>query len=194
MARAFSHLISYLLGIEKASTQTTLAEREAIARHATGKKRAVEIGVFEGVTTGSIASALDSNATLFGIDPFIAGRTGICWSKGIAKREAFRLKPKCKIQFIEEFSHEANSKIKGTFDFVFVDGDHSMDGIVQDWSDWSPRVDRDGIIALHDTVVPAHNPRVAQLGSHKFFVEHIQHDERFELVEQVDSLSILRRR
>jgi hypothetical protein len=46
---------------------------------------------------------------------------------------------------------------------------------------------------LHDTLVPPYNPGVAKLGSHKYFVEHIQHDARFEMVEQVDSLSILRR-
>jgi predicted O-methyltransferase YrrM len=180
--------------VDAAQTQTTAAERDAITHHASQKMRAVEIGVFEGVTTGTIATALDPNATLYGIDPFITGRIGICWGKPIAKKEAYRSNPKCKIEFVEEFSNVAAEKTDGTFDFVFIDGDHSWDGIVQDWKDWAPRIDPGGIIALHDTVVPKHNPRVADLGSHEYFVQHIQHDDRFELVEQVDSLSILRRR
>lgn len=190
MAKAFTHLIKYLLGLDQASTQTTQKERDAISRLAKGKKRVVEIGVYEGVTTGVIAKALNNDAILYGIDPFITGRIGICWGKAIAKRQAHKGKPVCKIEFVEKFSHEANKILEGEFDFIFIDGDHSWDGIVQDWDDWSARVDKGGIIALHDTVVPAHNPRVAQLGSHKYFVEHIQHDERFELVEQVDSLSM----
>jgi predicted O-methyltransferase YrrM len=194
MARALFHLIRYKLGFAQADTQTTVAEREAITRYATEKMRAVEIGVFEGVTTGTIAAALDEKATLYGIDPFISGRIGICWGKAIAMSQAYRLDPKCKIQFVEEFSNVAAEKIDGTFDFVFIDGDHSWDGIVQDWKDWSTRVDAGGIIALHDTVVPDHNRRVALLGSHKYFIEHIQHDDRFELVEQIDSLSVLRRK
>jgi len=194
MAKAFQHLIKYWLGLDRAQTQTTQAERDCIVRHATGRKRAVEIGVYEGVTTGTIAAALPPDATLFGIDPFIAGRIGICWGKPIARREARRGKPKCKVVFIEEFSPAAAAKIEGTFDFVFIDGDHSLDGITQDWQDWAPRLDEDGIIALHDTVVPAHNAGVANLGSHQYFVEHIQHDPEFELIEQVDSLSVLRRR
>jgi hypothetical protein len=49
-----------------------------------------------------------------------------------------------------------------------------------------------GIIALHDTRVPEHNPDVATYGSYNFFEKHIRGDRRFTLVEQVDSLSILK--
>jgi predicted O-methyltransferase YrrM len=194
MPKVLTHLIKYRFGLDDAQTQTTQNERDCITRHAAGKSRAVEIGVFEGVTTGVIASALPEHAELFGVDPFIAGRAGICWGKSIATKEAYRLKPRCHIRFVEEFSHEASQKIDGTFDLVFIDGDHSLEGIIQDWNDWSARVDANGIIALHDTLVPAHNPNVANLGSHRYFQDHIQHDDRFEIVERVDSLSVLRRK
>jgi hypothetical protein len=48
-------------------------------------------------------------------------------------------------------------------------------------------------VLLHDTQVPAHNPHVADLGSFQYFRDTISHDERFEIVEIVDSLSVLRR-
>jgi predicted O-methyltransferase YrrM len=194
MAKALIHLIRYKIGLDQAQSQTTQAERDAVAKYASGKMRAAEIGVFEGVTTGVIAKALSDQGELFAIDPFIVGRVGICWGKPIARSETFRRNPKCSIRFIEAFSHVASEQIDGTFDFVFIDGDHSLTGIKQDWSDWSARIRPQGFIALHDTVVPAHNPRVAQLGSHQYFVSHIQHDQRFEVLEQIDSLSVLRLR
>lgn len=193
MAQALIHLVKYYLGVDKPRTQTTQAERNRIAYYARGKTSAVEIGVFEGVTTGTIASALDAGATLYAIDPFLSGRVGICWGKPIAKREACRAKPRCQIKFLETYSSQACQQLSGSFDFLFIDGDHSWDGIEQDWSDWSPRVVKGGIIGLHDTIVPNHNPGVAELGSHKYFVQNIRHDDRFRIVEQVDSLTLLER-
>ncbi|MEM8911822.1 MAG: class I SAM-dependent methyltransferase [Planctomycetota bacterium] len=189
---AFIHTCKYWLGIDSAATQTTAAERDAIRTYAAGKKRAVEIGVFQGVTTGVIAKSLSDAATLFAVDPFPPGRMGICWGKLIAKREAFQSQPACNIEFVEDFSHVAAERLTGDFDFIFVDGDHSREGIIRDWNDWAPRVAKDGIIALHDSLVPDHNPNVANLGSHQYFVETIQHDKRFEVVHQVDSLAVLR--
>ncbi len=191
MARALTHLLKYFVGLDPAQTQTTQAERDCIVKHARRRKRVVEIGVFEGVTTGTIASVLDADATLFAIDPFIPGRVGICWGKPIARSQVFRQHPKCKIHFVESYSFDACKKIDGSFDFIFIDGDHSWDGIVRDWSDWSERVDVGGVIGLHDTSVPTHNPRVAELGSYQYFQQHIQSDPRFKLIEQVDSLNML---
>ena len=194
MARALIHFLKYFVGIDAAQTQTTEAERETIKVYALGKKRCVEIGVFEGVTTGTIASTLESDAVLFAIDPFLTGRSGICWGLPIARREIGKHRPKCQVRIVRAFSPDANKQIEGDFDFVFVDGDHSLEGIRQDWDDWSGRIVPGGIIGLHDTLVPKHNPNVANLGSHKYFVKHIQHDDRFEIVAQVDSLSMLRRK
>lgn len=194
MPKALTHLVRYKLGIDQAQTQTTQAERDCVAKYAKGKKLCVEIGVYEGVTTATIASVLESDAILYGIDPFIAGRSGICWGLPIARSQISRTKSRCKVELVRAFSSEACKTLSGDFDFIFVDGDHSLEGIKQDWTNWSVRVVPGGIIGLHDTLVPSHNPRVAQLGSHQYFISHIQHDDRFEIVEQVDSLSILCRK
>jgi predicted O-methyltransferase YrrM len=192
--RAFFHMVRYFAGVDSAQTQTTQAERDCLVRFAQGKKRCAEIGVFEGLTTGTIARTLSEDAILYAIDPFLAGRTGICWGLPIAKREIARQRQKCKVELVRAFSSEASNKVEGNFDFVFIDGDHSLAAITQDWEDWSKRILPGGIIALHDTLVPAHNPRVADFGSHTYFLEHIRHDIRFEVVEQVDSLSVLQRK
>ena len=97
------------------------------------------------------------------------------------------------MRFVTMLSWEACRSLAGTFDFVFVDGDHSLEGITRDWNDWAGRVDPGGTIALHDTRVPDHDPSIAELGSVSYFDSHIRHDPRFELVEQTDSLSVLQR-
>ena len=191
---ALAHTVRYLLGWDAAATQTTAAEREAIAKYARGGRAAVEIGVYEGVSTVAIGRNLAPGAILYAVDPFLPGRLGICWNRIIAKSEVSRASLPCDARFIRTTSHEALDRIpERELDCIFIDGDHSLAGIKQDWLDWSGRVAQGGFVLLHDTQVPAHNPHVADLGSFQYFRDTISHDERFEIVEIVDSLSVLRR-
>lgn len=193
IARAAAHTLCCFLGVSSANTQTSEAERDAIRRYANGKRRSIEIGVFEGASTRLIAECMHPDGKLYGIDPFFKGRIGVCWSELIARREVWRSGSAQKVLFTKALSHAAAEIIQGRFDFIFIDGDHSLSGIQQDWNDWSARLERHGIIILHDTEVPTHNLSVAQLGSYKFFQDCICHDERFEILETIDSLNVLRR-
>lgn len=188
------HFARYFTGFDTPQTQVTPCEQEVLRKYAAGKSRLAEIGVFEGYTTCRLAEAMAEDGELFAIDPFFRGRLGISWGKWIAHRELARLARQKKIHFVEAFSHDAARELAGQFDFIFVDGDHSIEAIKRDWNDWSRRLIRGGIIALHDSIVPAHNTAFTELGSCVFFQSHIQHDPEFEIVEQADSLSILRRR
>ncbi len=194
VGKTIIHVFRYFLGFEAAHTQTTVAERECLAKFANGKHKLVEIGVYEGATTHLLANQLINDAVLYAIDPFIPGRLGICWGRWIAKREVKKSSHENQVHFIEKYSHEAISDVDDIFDFIFIDGDHSIEGITRDWSDWSHCVQPGGIIALHDTRVHDYNPRVSELGSFMYFESHIRHDPRFELIHQVDSLSILQRK
>jgi predicted O-methyltransferase YrrM len=185
------HFGRYLVGLDQADTQTTQAERACLAELAAGKRRAVEIGVYEGVGTRTIASRMDPLGVLYAIDPFFEGRLGVCWSELIARREMRKVP--ARIEVIRAFSYEAVSQIEGDFDLLFIDGDHSDEGIRRDWSDWSPRIQAGGIVALHDTRASPHNPGVETLGSFRYFESDIRHDLRFRLVRQVDTLSVLER-
>jgi predicted O-methyltransferase YrrM len=192
--KSILHTLRYMCGLDHAHTQTTSAERHCLARLAQGRRRIVEIGVYEGASTRILADHMAPDGTLYGVDPFIPGRLGICWGRMIARREARKGAAGRRVQFIERFSHDAAREITGNFDLVFIDGDHSLEGITRDWTDWAARIEPGSLIALHDTRVPAHNPNVAGLGSCQYFESHIRHDPRFELLEQVDSLSVLRRK
>ena len=186
------HLGRYLIGIDSADTQTTEAERARLSYYARGKSRAVEIGVYEGVGTRTIAAHMAPSGILFAVDPFLRGRLGICWSQPIARLE-MRKARRATIHMIQAYSQDAVRMIEGKFDLLFIDGDHSDAGIRRDWNDWAPRMQIGGIVALHDTRVPDHHPTIAELGSYKFFESDIRHDPRFRLLEQVDSLSVLER-
>ena len=185
------HVCRYFAGIDEADTQTTEAERGCLAEMAHGKRRAVEIGVYEGVGTRTIANHMDPRGVLYAVDPFLGGRLGICWSKVIARREIG--KARGRVEIVQAFSYEAVGQIEGCFDLLFIDGDHSDEGIHCDWSDWSPRVQQGGIIALHDTRPSPHDPEVENLGSYRYFESEIRHDPRFRLERQIDTLSILQR-
>jgi predicted O-methyltransferase YrrM len=77
-------------------------------------------------------------------------------------------------------------------DFVFIDGDHTYEGLQEDWVAWSELVQAGGIIALHDSrSTPDRN--LEQAGSARFTRDVILNDCRFETVETVDSLTVLRR-
>ena len=187
----------YAVGLQRAATQVTPAELECLLVHARSKQRLLEIGVYEGASTTLLIGAAAGDAHVYAVDPFLKGRLGICWAKGIALKQiaiGIRSNADVRVHVVEQFSHDAAAAIEGSFDFMFIDGDHSLEGIRQDWDDWSGRVNDGGIIALHDTRVPSHNPGVAQLGSFQYFQSTIRVDPRFDLLQQVESLSILRRR
>ncbi len=49
--RVLAHFLLWNLGLARAETQTSEAERDCLARHAKGRRRLVEVGVWHGVTT-----------------------------------------------------------------------------------------------------------------------------------------------
>ncbi|MFX0024319.1 MAG: class I SAM-dependent methyltransferase, partial [Candidatus Hermodarchaeota archaeon] len=64
-----------------------------------------------------------------------------------------------KIHFIRNDSHKASTvrKIKkilkqNRVDLLFIDGDHSYDGVKKDFENYFSLVKKDGIIAFHDIV------------------------------------------
>ena len=187
-------MLRFVSGLGSPRSQTTARERAALQRYSRQKRRGVEIGVYEGVTTCLIAEELAADGVLYSIDPFLRGRLGICWSKLIATVMVRRAGLQRRVRVVEMYSYEAAKCLSGEFDFIFVDGDHSLSGIEKDWADWSGRVSLGGVIALHDTQAVASNSGAAELGSVEFFERHIRHDSRFEIMEKVDSLSVLHRR
>lgn len=49
------------------------------------------------------------------------------------------------------FTTQLVQEITGPIDFLFIDGDHTYDGVRTDWLLWSPLVRPGGLVAFHDT-------------------------------------------
>jgi predicted O-methyltransferase YrrM len=191
----FLHYLLWKCGCIGAQTQTSDAERLCIARHAMKKKQLVEIGVWHGVTTKLIRSVMAEDGTLFAVDPFPRGRFYISFQQCIAHSEVEAVL-RGYVKWIRFSGAEAlqTAQTAGLHevDFIFVDGDHSFNGLRQDWELWAPLIMGGGVVALHDSC-PTPTRDLEQTGSVIYTREHILPDSRFRLIEQVDSLTVLRR-
>lgn len=184
-----AHWVLYRLGFRAALTQTTDAERACLARYATGRRRLVEIGVMHGVSTAQLRRVMDPEGLLTAVDPHPVGRLGVSFERLVAKREVAR-HPRGRVVLDRRLSHEAARDWTALIDFLFIDGDHSWNGIDRDWRAWSPWVEPGGIVAVHDSLAL---PGTEPLDSVRYTAEVILVDPRFAPVATVDSLTILRR-
>ena len=104
----------------------------------------VEIGIKEGGNLKVLSTHLDKDGLAVGIDP----RQEIPWAMDDAA---------CPVHHIKGDSHRELTiatlevLLNGReIDVLFIDGDHSKEGMLQDFADYSPLVRVGGIIAVHD--------------------------------------------
>ena len=176
-------------GLREPATQTTAPERRCLARHAAGRRRIVEIGVYHAANTALFRTLVHEDGEVIGIDPHPPGRLGVSFERWIAEYQVSRV-PRARARLIRQFSHDAATAWSGPVDFLFIDGDHSWDAIARDWNDWSRHVAKDGVVALHDSRSTAGK---ADLDSVRFTTDVVRRDPRFEVIDEVDSLTVLRR-
>jgi predicted O-methyltransferase YrrM len=189
------HLGLWWLGWARAESQTSEAERECLARHAGGKKCLAEIGVWHGMTTCRLRRVMAPEGILMAVDPYLPGKLGFSAQQVIAHREVSRVRHGT-VNWLRTTGSEAArhlpSTIHRTFDFVFIDGLHSYEGLREDWEGWAELVAPGGIIALHDSRSSSAR-RIDDLGSVRFTRDVIVRDIRFQVIETVDSLTVLQK-
>jgi hypothetical protein len=131
---------------------------------------------------------------LFAIDPYPVGRLGFSTHRVIARRSVNRVR-NGRVHWLrltgEEAANHEDVRV-APIDFLFIDGDHSYDGIRADWQAWSGRIDFGGVVALHDSRPTPTRP-IHDAGSVRFTDDVIRSDPRFEVADEVDSLTVLRR-
>jgi predicted O-methyltransferase YrrM len=189
--KVLSHYLAWTIGLAPAATQTTNAERDCLARHAAGRRRLVEIGVWHGVTTKRLRAAMSPTGVLSAVDPFPVGRLGFSVQQHIAHREVGAL-TNGQVAWLRT-TGAAAARDHAPVDFVFIDGDHSEEGLLADWRAWSPLVEPGGIVALHDSRSTPERP-IDDAGSVKVTNEVILRDRQFALLDAVDSLTVLQKR
>jgi predicted O-methyltransferase YrrM len=135
------------------------------------------------------------DAVLYAIDPYPVGRLGFSMQRRIARAEVRRV-PNGRVEWVRttgaETARTLAPTIRGKLEFVFIDGDHSYDGLKADWEGWSELVAVGGVVALHDSRPTPTRP-IHDAGSVKYTAEVIRNDTRFELADEVDSLTVVRR-
>ena len=57
-----------------------------------------------------------------------------------------------KVKMIRKFSHDAFDDIKEPIDFIYIDGNHSYEYVLQDLIDWYPKLKSGGVIIGDDAV------------------------------------------
>lgn len=189
IARAPADWLLHAFKLRPADTQTTPAERACLAAYAAGRRNLVEIGVMHGATTRLLSEAMAPDGVLTAIDPFPAGRLGWSFEYAIARREVAR-GPRRRIVWLRDRSEHAARTWTRDIDFLFIDGDHSWQGIERDWTAWSKFVVRGGVVLLHDSRPlqgrPVHD-------SVSYTDQVILSDPRFASIDCVDSLTVLQR-
>jgi len=194
MMPVLRHFLRWVLGLASAESQTSSEERNALARHVKNRRRVVEIGVWHGVTTCRLRTAMSAEGTLYAVDPFPLGRLGVSFQRIIAQREVSRVEG-ATVEWVRSPGHLAASRILegGDVDFVFIDGDHSREAIALDWAAWSGGVAKGGVIALHDSVPTAERP-IHDAGSVAYTRDVVSLDPRYALLATVETLTIWERR
>lgn len=187
------HAALHAIGLASAFTNTTAAERACLSRHAAGRSRLAEVGVFQGVTTRVLREVMSPAGTLFAVDPFFRNRLGFCPYERIARREVGRTtRREAVVRWLAMTGTDAARQPElaaGGLDFLFLDGDHSWEGVQADWEQYRPLLLPGGIVALHDSDGASEG-----CGAARFTKEVIRGDADFRVLEVVETLTILERR
>jgi MMP 1-O-methyltransferase len=124
---------------------------------AAGRRRAVEIGVYEGSSAVVLCEVLGPDTELHLVDPF--GEQGAAlpagWgaTEGAGRRVVQRARRRHdgpRVTWHVAYSADVAARWRGEVDFVFIDGDHSREGAQADWDGWQRFVAPGGAVVFHD--------------------------------------------
>jgi predicted O-methyltransferase YrrM len=150
-------------------------------------KRIIEIGTANGGTLYLFSHVAQPDAFLISID-LPNGRFGggfrnwrkFLFKKMVQKNQKLKLILK-NSQNLDTFL-ETQSLLNGEkVDFLFIDGDHTYEGVKKDFESYSKLVKPGGIIAFHD-IVKGNPSFVGEV--HKFWNEVKNNHKHMELVEE----------
>jgi predicted O-methyltransferase YrrM len=124
---------------------------------AEGRRTVVELGVYEGSSAVVLCEVLDAGAELHLVDPFGHHATALPAGWGATERATRRVVARAArrhrgpaVRWHVDLSADVARTWSGPVDLVFIDGDHSEDGVAEDWALWSPFVVEGGVALFHD--------------------------------------------
>jgi predicted O-methyltransferase YrrM len=196
LSSVLAHFVKWKLGLAAAEIHTTDLERACLVRHAHGRSRVAEIGVWEGGTSAVLRRAMAADGVFYAVDPFPAGRLGVSFQRLIARAEVARASNGRVVWVREPGELAAASGIiraAAPFDFVFFDPPQIESVVRAVWEAWAPLIAPGGLIALHDSRPSSESPGF-EPDSLRYAASVIRTDSRFELIDEAGLLSVMRRR
>ena len=151
--RYTKHPFFHLIGMRGIIAEHSEAEELLLAKYAKGRASLVEIGVAEGASALILRQSADIRGTLYLIDPYPMGRIPFVNLKKVCAYRLVNRSNNCSVRWIRDFSQNVSRKWIEPIDFLLIDGDHSYEGCLRDWEEWSPFVIRGGVVAFHDARV-----------------------------------------
>ena len=120
--------------------------------HALYPLRLLEIGTYQGGTLAYWCRAAAEGAQIIGVDNRAAD--GL-WARWMGPNEL-------RYHHLQMDSHEQQTRriveelLDGEpLDFLFIDGDHTVEGVTKDFMLYGPLVRKGGVIAFHDILNPS---------------------------------------
>jgi len=115
-----------------------------------GLSVAVEIGSYIGASSLMIAKGLNADSELYCVDTWENdAMTEGNWDTFVEFKKNTGLVAN-KIVMGRSNSADAAKKFEDTIDFLFLDGDHSYEGVKKDVDAWLEKLKSGGIITMHD--------------------------------------------
>jgi glycosyltransferase involved in cell wall biosynthesis/predicted O-methyltransferase YrrM len=180
------------LGLRPAVAQHSDAEAEVLMRYGANARVIVELGVAEGGSAAELRSVMSPAGHLHLVDPYEPGRLRVSMALIVARRTVSRVS-RGHVRWLRLRSDEAIRGWTQPIDFLLIDADHSYERAAGDWRLWSPFVVPGGYVALHDSAVFPGGWTDERSGPVRLLDEILRGESEWLLVDQVDSLSVLRR-
>lgn len=155
-------------------------------------QRVLEIGTHRGGTLYLWTQAATDDATIVSAD-LPEGMYGGGYSEARAQLYRQFAKPTQTLRLIRDDSHDPKTfeAVKACYDgqlidFAFIDGDHSFEGVTQDFYMYGPLVRPGGLIAFHD-ILPRQD--ITRDGGHTGVDKHWNAiKDRYETQEFIDPI------
>jgi predicted O-methyltransferase YrrM len=138
------------------------SEEEAalLQRLCRGRRRVVELGVYEGGSAALLAGWMDAGSELHLVDPFGEhpdalpagwGALEPATRKVVARAAARRGDGAPSVHWHVALSQDLAPRWTDPIDLLFIDGDHSEEGCRRDWDGFHGHVAPDGVVLIHDS-------------------------------------------
>jgi predicted O-methyltransferase YrrM len=143
------HLCS---SMQKPDELTALCEMLAARR----PEHLLEIGTAHGGTLFVLTRLASPHATIISVD-LTGGRLGEGPTRALIFKRFARRRQRLYLLLGDSHSAETLNRVKDilkqqALDFLFIDGDHSYEGVKRDFELYGPLVRKGGIVAFHDIV------------------------------------------